>query len=36
MDLMQLLHGVLQFDVHLGSAIAEHATAIYASHSSPA
>jgi membrane-associated protein len=30
MDLMQLLHVVLHFDAHLGSAIAEHGTAIYA------
>jgi membrane-associated protein len=30
MDLMQLLHVVLHFDVHLVSAIADHGTAIYA------
>jgi len=30
MDFMQLLHVVPHFDVHLGSAIAEHGTAIYA------
>ena len=28
MDLMQLLHVVPHFDMHLGSAIAEHGTAI--------
>lgn len=30
MDLMQLLHVVLHFDQHLGSAIAQHGTAVYA------
>jgi len=29
MDLMQLLHVVLQFDQHLGDAIAQHGTAVY-------